>query len=198
MPDAAVRSLAATFVVALLALVFAVWLGGPPPDPAWPQRRGDDAAPRGRLDARRDRRQRPAHAAGARPDAQVRTTQPRPRHWSICPTRCSIASMRSAAELELANRTIETRVDGIGQKLNTDIAGMGVSAQTGREALRDLIEHKLEASATAHDQSAHRLREELDGSFAKMKQGLGDTLRTMSDQQRERLDESKRGSRHSR
>ena len=79
--------------------------------------------------------------------------------------------MRSAAALELANRTIETRVDGIGQKLNTDIAGMGVSAQTGREALRDLIEHKLEASATAHEQSAHRLREELDGSFAKMKQG---------------------------
>jgi len=72
--------------------------------------------------------------------------------------------------LEATNQTTEKRINGIGEKLNIDIEQMGTSAIAGREALRILIEQKLDTSATASVEAASVLREELSGSFQRMRQ----------------------------
>lgn len=94
--------------------------------------------------------------------------------------------------LETANQTTEERIKNIGLKLNADIDEMGKSAATNREALRGVIEQKLDASAMAHTDAARALREGLDESFHRMRQGIRDTLIEVSGQQKERLDETKR------
>jgi DNA recombination protein RmuC len=96
------------------------------------------------------------------------------------------------ARLESSNKTTEARVDGIGAKLNADIALMGDSAASSREALRATIEHRLDHSAAAHGEAARDLREELNASFQRMRQGMGETLAQAGEQQRERLDATKR------
>jgi DNA recombination protein RmuC len=93
--------------------------------------------------------------------------------------------------LEAANQTTEKRINGIGDKLNTDIEQMGTSAIAGREALRHLIEQKLDASATATADAASVLREELSGSFQRMRQGVSETLTETSNHQKERLESTK-------
>jgi DNA recombination protein RmuC len=94
------------------------------------------------------------------------------------------------ARLEAANRITETRIDGIGEKLNADMAQMGQSAHVNREELRVLIENKLEASAVAHTEAARNLREELSASFQRMRQGVSDTLNETSNHQKERLEKT--------
>jgi DNA recombination protein RmuC len=94
--------------------------------------------------------------------------------------------------LEAANRTTESRIDGIGIKLNADIEQMGESAATNRDALRGVIEQKLDSSAAAHSEAARALREELNGGFQRMRQGVSEILLQASDQQKERLDDTKR------
>lgn len=94
--------------------------------------------------------------------------------------------------LENANQITEARIESIGVKLNTDIDEMGKSAATNREALREVIEQKLDASTVAHTEAARALREALDDSFHRMRQGVSDTLIQVSSQQKERLDETKR------
>jgi DNA recombination protein RmuC len=93
--------------------------------------------------------------------------------------------------LEASNRITETRIDDIGNKLNTDIEQMAVSATGNRDALRLLIEQKLDASVAAHADAATRLREELNGSFQRMRQIVSDTLTETSNHQKERLDATK-------
>jgi DNA recombination protein RmuC len=93
--------------------------------------------------------------------------------------------------LEASNKTVEERVAGIGGKLNTDIAQMGESATRNRDALRNVIEQRLDASVAAHAEAARSLREELDGSFQRMRQAVGETLRQMHEQQHERLEATK-------
>jgi DNA recombination protein RmuC len=68
---------------------------------------------------------------------------------------------------------------------------MGEIAATNREALRGVIEQKLDASTAAHSDAAHNLREELNSSFLRMRQSVSETLEQMSGQQRERLGETK-------
>jgi DNA recombination protein RmuC len=92
------------------------------------------------------------------------------------------------ARLETANKTTEARIDGIGQKLNADIERMDRSANANRESLRALVEEKLAQSATAHNEAARDLREELNASFQRMRQAVGETLNLMSGQQKERLE----------
>jgi DNA recombination protein RmuC len=94
--------------------------------------------------------------------------------------------------LEKANQNTEARINSIGVKLNTDIDEMGKSAGANREALRGVIEQKLDASAVAHTEAACALREALDASFHRMRQGVSDTLIQVGSQQKERLDETKR------
>jgi DNA recombination protein RmuC len=94
--------------------------------------------------------------------------------------------------LEKANQNTEARINSIGVKLNTDIDEMGKSAGVNREALRGVIEQKLDASAVAHTEAARALREALDDSFHRMRQGVSETLLQVGSQQKERLDETKR------
>lgn len=95
------------------------------------------------------------------------------------------------ARLEASNMTTETRIDGIGEKLNRDIGEMAQSAAANRDSLRVLIDQKLEASAAAHTEAARGLREELSASFQRMRQGVSDTLTETSNHQKERLDAAK-------
>jgi len=94
--------------------------------------------------------------------------------------------------LEAANNSAAARIDAIGLKLNSDIAQMGESAAANREALRNVIEERLDATVTAQTQAASSLREELQSSFQRMRAGVGEMLTQASDHQRERLDETKR------
>lgn len=93
--------------------------------------------------------------------------------------------------LELSNKTVEERVAGIGNKLNSDMAQMGETATRNRDALRNVIEQRLDASVAAHADAARSLREELNASFQRMRQAVGETLRQMHEQQHERLEATK-------
>jgi DNA recombination protein RmuC len=93
--------------------------------------------------------------------------------------------------LELSNKTTESRINEIGTKLNADIDQMGQAANSNRETLRTLIEHKLDASTSAHADAARELREELGSSFQRMRQGISETLNDISTHQKERLEATK-------
>lgn len=92
------------------------------------------------------------------------------------------------ARLEQANQTTEKRINDIGERLNQDIEKMGVSANSNREALRTVIEQKLDSSALAHANAARELKEELSATFQRMREGVSDTLNQTSDHQKERLE----------
>jgi hypothetical protein len=64
-----------------------------------------------------------------------------------------------SARLDAANNTTAMRIDGIGAKLNADIAQMGESAAANREALRNVIEQRLDAAVAAQGEAARALRE---------------------------------------
>jgi DNA recombination protein RmuC len=94
--------------------------------------------------------------------------------------------------LETSNKTVEGRVEGIGMKLNSDIARMGVEAATNREALRQVVESKLDTATKDQATAARDSREELGASFQRLRQGVADSMREASDQQKERLDNTQR------
>ena len=91
------------------------------------------------------------------------------------------------ARLEASNKTTESRIDAIGTKLNADIEQMGASASANRDALRGLIDHKLDTSVSAHAEAARQLREELNVGFQRMRNGVSETLQEMGNHQKERL-----------
>jgi DNA recombination protein RmuC len=93
--------------------------------------------------------------------------------------------------LEASNKLTESRINEIGTKLNSDIEQMGQTANSNREALRGLIEQKLDSSAAAHADAARNLREELSTSFQRMRQGISETLNEISNYQKERLEATK-------
>jgi DNA recombination protein RmuC len=65
-------------------------------------------------------------------------------------------------------KTIDQRVAGIAEKLNADVEHMGADAAKNREALRQLIEGKLDDSSVRQSEQAKALREELNGSFHRL------------------------------
>lgn len=85
--------------------------------------------------------------------------------------------------------SIQTAVQAIGIKLDKDVAGMEKSAVEGREALRTLVEQKLDASTIKHMDAATALRAELTENFDKTSQLISQTLRQMSSDQQQRLNE---------
>jgi DNA recombination protein RmuC len=85
-------------------------------------------------------------------------------------------------------KAIEQKVHGIGEKLDADIAQMGDHAERNREALRSLIEGKLDSTATKQSEEAKNLREELGQSFQRVSGNLTSTLNEMSERQKERLE----------
>ncbi len=93
--------------------------------------------------------------------------------------------------LEATNKTTEARINDIGTKLNADIGRMEQGSTANREALRTMVEHKLDQSGAAHAESARNLREELNNSFHSLRQNVAGTLGEMGNHQKERLDATK-------
>jgi DNA recombination protein RmuC len=54
--------------------------------------------------------------------------------------------------------------------------------------LRDALHHRLETATATQAQAAREMREELSTSFQRMRAGVGDELRQMSEHQKERLE----------
>ena len=99
------------------------------------------------------------------------------------------AQIRGFGErLDTGINTVEQRVKGIAEKLNTDIGQMGAEAAKNRDALRLLIEGKLETSAMKQSEEAKGLREELNGSFHRLGANVATTLTDIGQQQKERLE----------
>jgi DNA recombination protein RmuC len=92
------------------------------------------------------------------------------------------------AELGEIVGKIDEKIAAIGQKLDVEIARMGSEAAQNREALRQAVETKLDDSATKQQRATTELREGLANSFSAMKGEVGDTLRLMGAQQKERLE----------
>jgi DNA recombination protein RmuC len=85
--------------------------------------------------------------------------------------------------------SIQASVRAIGEKLDKDVAAMEKSAVEGREALRTLVEQKLDASTTKHAEAATALRTELTQNFDKTSSLISQTLRQLGADQQERLNE---------
>lgn len=94
--------------------------------------------------------------------------------------------------LEVSNRTVEERIQGIAAKLNDDLGQMGQEAGRNREALRAVIEKKLSDAAELQAAAGHALRDELQASFGRLGQRVSETLGLASEQQKERLDNTQR------
>ncbi|MBX3507850.1 MAG: DNA recombination protein RmuC [Parvibaculum sp.] len=112
-------------------------------------------------------------------------------------TAMSAAQAQSGGEL---SRTLNERlaqgvegiqgaVQGIGVKLDKDVAAMEKSAVEGRDALRTLVEQKLDASTAKHTDAATALRTELTQNFDKTSSLISQTLRQLGADQQERLNE---------
>jgi DNA recombination protein RmuC len=92
--------------------------------------------------------------------------------------------------LEGGTKVIELKVQGIGEKLDTDITQMGEAAGRNRENLRSLIEARLDATAVKQSEEAKNLREELNQSFHRLGGNLATALTDMSERQKERLEKT--------
>lgn len=93
-----------------------------------------------------------------------------------------------AQRLDAGIEAIRTPVAAIGQKLDQDIARMGIEAAENREALRQSIGEKLDAANQRAQSAARELREELTGNFTKTSDQLASTLLQLGEHQKERLD----------
>ena len=87
-------------------------------------------------------------------------------------------------------KAIDGKVAGIADKLNLDIAKMGDDAARNRDSLRQAIEAKLDASAFKATDDAVNLRDELNGSFHRLGGNVSETLTSLSEQQKERLEKT--------
>ncbi len=103
------------------------------------------------------------------------------------------------ASLERQQATLEQRLDSgvaglrmpveeIKQKLDADIAKMGVEAGQGRELLRATVEGKLDAFGDRQMNVARDLRTDLVDSFARTTATLAQTIKDLGTQQQERLE----------
>lgn len=91
--------------------------------------------------------------------------------------------------LDTGIEAINARINAIGVKLDQDIIRMGDEAGRNREALRSLIETKLDDTAQKQAAAAKDFREEISGSFQRLGSNVAETLRQLSNQQKERLDQ---------
>jgi len=102
----------------------------------------------------------------------------------------AIERLQASMEQKLAAGMADLRspVAEIKLKLDADIAKMGVEATLGREALRSLIESKLDAFGDRQMNVARDLRTELVDSFVRTTATLTQTIKDLGTQQQERLD----------
>ncbi len=90
--------------------------------------------------------------------------------------------------LEAGIEGVRQPVTEIGQKLDADIAKMGLEAGQGREALRATIETKLDAYGDRQMNAARDLRTELVDSFARTTATVSQTMKDLGTHQQERLE----------
>ena len=90
--------------------------------------------------------------------------------------------------LDTGIKAIDTRAEGIGNKLNDDIGKMREEAAKNRDVLRQMVEAKLDDSVTKQSTAARGLREELNGSFRRLGANVAETLAQLGEQQKERLE----------
>jgi DNA recombination protein RmuC len=92
--------------------------------------------------------------------------------------------------LDIGMKQVDERVAAISAKLNDDLGKMSVEAHGNRDALRQIVESKLDDSIAKHVSSATDLRKELDSSFRDLGSRVAETLEKSSVQQQERLDKT--------
>lgn len=91
--------------------------------------------------------------------------------------------------LDKGIKIIDERSEGIGSKLDRDIARMGEEATKNRDTLRQTIESKLDGAAEKQSDAAKDAREEMTASFQRLGQTVSDTLTQLGEQQKERLEQ---------
>lgn len=91
--------------------------------------------------------------------------------------------------LDKGIKAIDERSEGIGSKLDRDIARMGEDATRNRDTLRQTIEAKLDSAAERQSGAAKDSREEITASFQRLGQTVSDTLTQLGEQQKERLEQ---------
>jgi DNA recombination protein RmuC len=112
-------------------------------------------------------------------------------------TLAAFASLRDGMEgqvrgfgerLDTGIKLIDERAASIATKLNGDMAQMRSEANTSREALRGLVEAKLDYSTHQQGEAAKALRDELGGNFLRLGARVSESLGESSRMQKERLE----------
>ena len=93
-----------------------------------------------------------------------------------------------SVRMDAGVKAIDDRALTISEKLNQDIAQMGKDAGLAREALRQIIEVKLDDATTKHTTTARESRQELVSSFQHLGGAITNTLDQLGLQQKEKLD----------
>lgn len=93
-----------------------------------------------------------------------------------------------AQNLNAGIESVRAPVAEIGQKLDADIAKMGLEAGQSRDVLRTTIENKLDGFGDRQLAAARDLRTDLIDSFARTTAVLSTTTKDLGTQQQERLD----------
>jgi DNA recombination protein RmuC len=96
-----------------------------------------------------------------------------------------------AQRLDGGLEKMQQPITAIREKLDDDMMRMAEEARAGREALRQTIETKLDASNAQSQEAARGLREELTGHFDRTGRMLAENMRLFGDNQHQRLGEMK-------
>ena len=96
-----------------------------------------------------------------------------------------------ALRLDNGIERLQAPINGIGKKLDEDMARMAQEAGQNRDALRLSIEGKLDSASQQSQESARALREELIQNFQTTSQLLADSLKVFGDNQHQRLADMK-------
>ncbi len=94
-------------------------------------------------------------------------------------------------ELALGVTAIDSRICGMGDKVDADVTRFREDAGRDRDALRDLFDIKLDGAAAKQAEAAKQVREELGQGLQIIRDGLITTLGEVSEHQKERFDTAK-------
>lgn len=91
-------------------------------------------------------------------------------------------------QLEAGLNKIDDRAATIGFKLDQEMSRMGKEATSNWDALRKMIEAKLDGAASTQAGAAKLVREEMTGSFQKLGHVVSETIAQFGEYQKERLE----------
>lgn len=90
--------------------------------------------------------------------------------------------------LDVGIRAIDERAIAISTRLSEEMTQMRSEANANREALRTLVEQKLDNNITKQTEASKTLREELSGNFLRLGSRVSESLTETSQLQKERLE----------